>query len=468
MTKVRVGYLLAAAGVILIATSCGDYYRPIALPIQPTPPTPSALHYVLSLSLNGICPPALGEACGRGASSRIDVSGDTTLGSAQVGLNPVHAAVLPNGTNVYVANEMEDTVSYYSPSNVAPVSGISLPANSRPVFLNATDNTSVYVAAAGSNAVYNISTASEAIVRTIGVGTMPVALAELPNAQKVYVANRGSGANPTNGSVQVINALDGSVSAIGNSSWNSPVWAIARSDSARVYALDQGTGMVSAIDTSSDAVVGTAAVQPGANYLFYQSSRNHLYVTNPLAQTLTVLNAADDSLPVLASVSFAAGSGICPSGCVPLSVTVLPDGSRAYVVSYQIAPACSQAGDTPPCVTTQVTVLSAANYSVTKTIPVDLASGTSTKPDTPELAVCDAARFRVFTASSADSSRVYVSYCDAGATAVIRTTPDTSPGSENPGDYLVNNLPAPLSANPAPAPGLQPPPQNPVFVVPGP
>ncbi len=468
MTKVRVGYLLAMAAIILVATSCGDYFRPIAIPIQPTPPTPSALHYVLSLSLNGICPPAMGEACGRGASNRIDVSGDTTLGSAQVGLNPVHAVILPNGTNVYVANEMEDTVSYYSSSNVAPVSSISLPADSRPVFLSATDNTSVYVAGSGSNAVYNISTSTEAVVRTIGVGPMPVALAELPNAQKIYVANRGSGASPVNGSVQVINAVDGSVNVIGNSSWNSPVWAVARSDSARVYALDQGTGMVSAIDTSSDSVVGTAVVQPGADFLFYERARNHLYVTNPLAQSLTVLNAADDSLPVLATISFAAGGGICASGCMPTSVTVLPDGSRAYVVSYQIAAACSQAADTSPCITAQVAVLSASNYSITKVIPVDLASGASMKPDTPQMPVCDAARFRVFTASSADSSRVYVSYCDAGATAVIRTTPDTSPGSENPGDYLVNNLPAPLSANPAPAPGAQPPPQNPVFLVAGP
>src|ERR1022692_409995 len=156
MTVVRAGRLLAVLGVILAGSGCGDTYRPIAIPIQPVPPTPAALHYVVSLSMNGVCPPQAGENCGRGASTRIDVSGDSSVGTAQVGLNPVHAVVTPNGSSVYVANQMEDTVSFYSPSNVAPVSSVSLPGGSAPVFVAATDNTSVYVANSGTNTVSDI------------------------------------------------------------------------------------------------------------------------------------------------------------------------------------------------------------------------------------------------------------------------------------------------------------------------
>jgi YVTN family beta-propeller protein len=481
MTVVRAGRLLAALGVILAGSGCGDTYRPIAIPIQPIPPTPAALHYVVSLSVNGVCPPQAGENCGRGASTRIDVSGDSRVGTAQVGLNPVHAVVIPNGSSVYVANQMEDTVSFYSPSNVAPVSSVSLPAGSAPVFVTATDNTSVYVANSGNNTVSDISTSSEVIVRTINVGKTPVALAELPNAQKVYVANRGSGAAPVNGSVQAINNLDGSVSPIASSSWNSPVWAVARGDNARVYALDQGTGLVSAIDTSVDAVVGTATVQPGANFILYDRNLSRLYVTNPLARSLTVLSAASDALPVLGTISFAfsaASNAACPnpSGCLPLSVAALPDGSRVYVASYQVSPACSEPADANPlgCITAQVTVLQASDLAVTKSIAIALPDNVpnppAAKPDTPVIATCNSARFRLSTAASVDSTRVYVSYCDAGATAVIRTTPDTSPGSQNGGDYLVNNLSAPAglcTANTCAA-GSQPPPQTPVFVLQGP
>jgi DNA-binding beta-propeller fold protein YncE len=293
-------------------------------------------------------------------------------------------------------------------------------------------------------------------------------LAELPNAQKIYVANRGSGVAPVNGSVQSINAVDGSVMPIANSTWNSPVWVVARHDNARAYALDQGTGLVSVIDTSADAVVGTASVQPGANFILYDSGLSRLYVTNPVAKTLTVFNASSDTLPVIGTVSFAASSLACPNGCTPLSVAALPDGSRVYVASYQTSGACTQSTDTAPCVTAEVTVIHAPNLSVTKSIPVTLATAAGTKTDTPELAVCDAARFRISMAAAADSTRAYMSYCDAGSTAVIRTTPNTSPGSENAEDYLVNNLPAPSGASPAPGIGDQPPPQNPVFVLAGP
>jgi YVTN family beta-propeller protein len=468
MDVARLRRLLALLSVVVMGSSCGDTYRPIAIPEQPVPPAPSALHYVISLSINGVCPPGLNQSCGPGASSRIDVSGDTNAGAAQVGLNPVHAALLPNGSIVFVANQMEDNVSFYSPGNVAPVAGVSLPAGSAPVFLTAADNISVYVANSGNSTVSDISTASGAVVRTISVGPTPVALAELPNAQKIYVANLGTGISPVNGLVQAINAVDGSVNPITNSTWNSPVWVVARNDNARVYALDQGTGVVSAIDTSADAVVGTAIVQPGANFLLYDSNLSRLYITNPVAKSLTVLNASSDALNVIGSVSFAASSVACPNGCTPLSVAALPDGSRVYVASYQTAALCTQPTDAPPCVSSQVTVINAPNVSVTKTIPVTLATSSGTKPDTPELATCDAARFRISAAAAADSTRVYMSYCDAGATAVIRTTPDTSPGSQSGEDYLVNSLIAPVSASQPLAPGLQPPPQNPVFVIAGP
>ncbi len=480
---VRTGRLLAVLGMILAGSGCGDTYRPIAIPIQPTPPTPAASHYVIALSTNGTCPPQTGENCGRGASTKIDVSGDTSVGAAQVGLNPVHAIITPNGSSIFVANQMDDTVSFYGPTTVTPVSSVSLPAGAAPVFLSATDNNSVYVANSGTNTVSEISTTSEVIVRTMNVGPTPVALAELPNAQKVYVANRGTGTNPVNGSVQAINTVDGSVIPIANSSWNSPVWTVARTDNARVYALDQGTGVVSVIDTSVDAVVGTASVQPGANFIFYDSNLSRLYVTNPVAQSLTVFNASSDTLPALGTISFAASSAACanPNGCIPLSVAALPDGSRVYVASYQISSTCSEPADTNPlgCITSQVTVIQASNLAVTKsialTLPDNVPNPPTTKPDTPVIATCSAARFRLSAAASVDSTRAYVAYCDAGATAVIRTTPDTSPGSQNGGDYLVNNLSAPagvcsVNANNVNTctSGSQPPSQNPVFVLQGP
>lgn len=464
MTLVRVGRVLALFAVIVAETGCGEYYRPVAIPITPNPPTPSSLHYVLTLSSNGVCPPLLSQPCGPGTNARIDVSGDSNVGVAQVGLGPVHAVLLPGGTQVYVANNEEDTVSFYSPSAIAPVSTVSLPLGSRPVFLATTESATVYVANSGSNTVAAIGTTSAVVTNLIPVGANPMALVETPDTKKVYAANQGSG------TVTSINTLDKSVGST-ITTGASPVWLAARSDSQRVYVLNSGDGTVSVIDTSTDAVVGSKAMGAGGNFMLYDAGRSRLYVTNPVAASLTALDTSSDALNILGTVSFAAGSAACPSGCTPLTVAALPDGSRIYVASESIAPACSEAADANAagCISSQVTVLREADFSVVKAIPITLpdtaTSPATTKPDTPVIARCGDARFRLFAVAAADSSRVYVAYCDAGSTAIIRTTPNTSPGSENSGDYLVNDLNAPASALSPPAPGMQPPPQNPVFVL---
>lgn len=476
MSTWRVARVAAILTLTFICLSCGDTFRPVAVPITPPQPDPSSLHYALVVTVNG--------ADNQGASSRIDVSGDTNVGIAKLGLTPVHAALLPNGARVYLANNLEDTVSAYNPSgatgtNAIPVTTVSLAPPSPnctacPVFVHTTQNDTVYVANFASNTVSAISTANNVVTNTIPVGLNPVALAETPNGNKLYAVSRG------NSSVTSINTIDKTVAkAITDASIASPVWAVARADSNRVYVLSAGSGKVSAIDTFADAVIASVSVGVGGNFMLYDKTLNRLYVTNPSAASLSVIDASSDALTVLKTISFAASAAPdapCPSGCTPASVAALPDGSRVYVASYQVnALTCSQPlTDTPPCITSQVTVIKASDNTFIKSIAITLpdtaptAPAHSIKPDTAKLAVCDAATFRLVAVAAADSSRVYVSYCDAGSTAIVRTTPDTSPGSENPGDFLVLDLPAPVSSSPPPAPGMQPPPQNPVFVLAGP
>jgi DNA-binding beta-propeller fold protein YncE len=259
-----------------------------------------------------------------------------------------------------------------------------------------------------------------------------------------------------------------------------------RSDSKRAYALSSGNGTVTVIDTTTDtllcgnALVACPSVGAGANFMVYDKTLNRLYVTNPTAHTLSVLNAAVDPPAFLATIDLTAGvNPPCPVACSPVSVAPLPDGSRAYVVSYRIAATCSDPNDVPPCVVPLLTVINTSDNSVSKSIPVDViitipGQPTVDKPDTPELGQCDTARFRLFAAASADSTRVYVSYCDAGTTAIIRTIPNTDKDDPQPADSIVLDMPSPVSAYPPPppppppAPAPQPPPQNPVFVVAGP
>src|SRR5579863_684714 len=236
MTGVRAAAIFI---LTLICTSCGETYRPVATPIIQNPPNPGFAHLVLVVSGNGSGNP--------GASTTIDVSGDTALSQATVGLMPVHAALVNGGNQVYVANSGDDTVSTFGSSSAAPVTTISLPAGSTPSFLATTETGTIYVANSGNNTVSAINTANNVVmppVYGIPVGVDPVGLAETPNQQKLYSANRGSGSG--GGSVTSINTLDRSVNPpISNATWISPVSIAARSDSNRVYVLDQGSGTVS-------------------------------------------------------------------------------------------------------------------------------------------------------------------------------------------------------------------------------
>jgi YVTN family beta-propeller protein len=402
----------------LIGVSCGDQYRPVAIPIIPPAPDPQSVHFVLVLSDNGANDP--------GASSRLDVSGDTNIAVAQLGLGPSHATLTPSGSRVYVVNTREDSVSSYSPGTVTataiPVATTSLPAGSSPVFVHTTESGTVYVANFGSNTVAAISTSTNVVLDPlIPVGAQPVALAETPDHKKLYAVNQGSG------TVSAISLVDRTVSQT-IATGTTPVWAVARSDSARIYVLNSGSGTVSAIDTATDTLLSSVPVGAGANYMVYDGKLNRLYVTNPVANTVTAVNVSADPPAVRFVVPLA------PS---PVTVAVLPDGSRIYVASLSLNGGAA---------TSQVTVVNPSDGSVRSVIPLNSVP-----------AACGVARFELFVAASADSTKVYVGNCDAGNTSIIRTSDDQK----------VLDMPAPLSAV-TPPNGGNPLPQNPVFVLAGP
>ena len=312
-----------------------------------------------------------------------------------------------------------------------------------PDFLATTQNSAVFVANAGNNTVSAINLTTNIVTNTINVGTDPVAMAEIPSNTRLYVANAGSGG--TGGSLTSINTLDYSVNPpIAGLTWTSPVWVVARSDSQRLFVLDKGAGTVVEINTSgvTDSVVASVPVGVGADYMIYDKTLSRLYVTNPITNTVYVLDASD---AVTGTVSQLATIPVAGAA----SVAALPDGSRFYVAGAVV---------NGSKVNSSVTVVDAGSFTIEKTIPVTSVTQTcAAYMNTP---------YELSTAASADSTRVYVGNCDAGSTAIIATVANSSPDGGAPADSLVLSLPAPYSAQ-SPPNGGTPPPQNPVLVISG-
>ena len=481
----RVGWLMAIAVAAWLEISCGQVYRPVVIPTETTRPNPANFHAVFGISSNVPFNP--------GSALQIDVSGDSDIGAANMGVNPTHATILANNSRVFVTSAGSlstgdaDTIMAFTPaSSGQTATGLgsptifSLPSGSLPVFVNTAQTNAVYVANYGTNSVSVLSAVTNTVTLTGAVGLHPVALAETPNALNLYVVNQGDG------TVTDLSPTDASTLAtipVGST----PVWAIARPDSRRVYVLTQGGGQLVPIDTSTNTVLPSQtnlSVGAGANFMLYDPHLGRIYVTNPSTGTVYVFSAtggvdsggtANDTPTLLATISMTAGTNpLCPNGCSPVSVAALPDGSRFYVASYQAAAACPDAnvGAGVPCIIPMLTVFDAPSFTVKPISSSVLAPSLSllTPPQfaasqyalppvtsciTPATYAPGTTRFRMFTTAAADSSHVYVSICDAGSIADINTTTSTlSTGGNNTPDVLVTNLTSPPAACQSPCPAV--------------
>jgi hypothetical protein len=447
----------------VICTGCGDTFRPIIIPNPPTFPDPRAAHTVVSINDNGTVVP--------GSAMVLDVSGDTDMGVASVGLAPVHA-VQQSASEVLVVNHsvtgaVADSITKLNFSSVVigSTNVISLPPNSAPNFVATTESSQAYVLLPGyvPPSVGVVSTNSNSLVHTIPLSSnaQPVALAETPNSQKLYVASQGDN------TISAFNTKDRSMRPLdlnGFSPFSAPLWVIARSDSQRVYVLNgnSGNAFLSTIDTTAtigDTVVGildSSSIPPLAAYMLYDGHLNRLYI--PGGNQLTMLDVSQSTpqvltgvpiaIPTVAPSSRGAGdpcSGTATATLNTVAVAALPDGSRAYVGSYY--------EDAKDSICPQVTVIDVASNTVKSSIAVPgfPAYDALCSPTIPSPRV----RFRLTMAAGGDSSRAYLASCDGGNVNVIDTSSDT---------YILN-LPAPIGSRSGGQFNL---PQNPVFLIAGP
>src|SRR5689334_10120575 len=177
----RVGGLAAVALAMMLWMSCGDIYRPVVIPIAITPPNSANFHAVFAISANAQANP--------GAALQIDVSGDTNIGEANMGINPTHAAIVPNNARVYVAS-----------AGTACVENPSL-CNSAGVFTGGADIVTAFSPALGTSTATGLGLPTTFTFPNIGPigssGTPSWFCSYLPDflttteSSQMYVANYG-------------------------------------------------------------------------------------------------------------------------------------------------------------------------------------------------------------------------------------------------------------------------------------
>lgn len=404
------------------------------------------------------------------------------------GTFPISQVVSP--TSIEYQNPTTGLASLTAPTGFIGTASLPITCSYLPDYVTTTQNTAVFVAnygvengtncsLASTDSVAMLSPTTNAItnIQYLPGGSHPIAMAETPDGLNLYVLNQG------NNTVSNLSPIDLSTLATISPLPGSPLWVVSRSDSHRVYVLTQN-GTIVPIDPASNTILPSAtnlSVEAGANFILYDPTLNRLYVTNPgtsnpayaalyiFATTGgTDLSGNPNDTPKLLNViSMAPGSALCPgsSGCSPVSVAALPDGTRFYVASYENETACSDpnVGTSVPCMIPMLTVFDALSMTAKTSASTLLSPSTSlslltsplfsaTQYGVPPVASCvppatytpGATRFRMFTTAAADSSHVYVSICDAGTVADVATNTTTIATGTNTPDTLITDLLAPF------------------------
>lgn len=438
--------LIAAASAFMVG--CGNTYRPVVTAINPVGPANQPTKYAIAISSTGPNTPGL--------VTFVDFSGDTVLITANIGVDPYYlvldsqggsASTAPVATTGYTLNR-DSTVNSFDISTRLLSSNVrqtTLLAGANPVSIFP-QGTFLYIAEPGRNVISDFEKSPPVLVQEFPVAN-PTYVVGISQAPRVYALGQDNAGNGQVTPLETASNTPDASFAVGKN----PVYGVMTADAKRVFVMNKGDGTVSVINTQTNQLdvlpAGRAnpiAVGTAPLWADFAPTRNELVVANagngtspgtvsiisiPLcsATSLPTNPNCDPNNPVDAN-DFGKVLATVPVGINPVMVTVLQDGTRAYVAN---------AGDpTLPCgaaavpgVSTicSISVINLTTNTVTATITGlpdigNQASGTCTTASVPTL--CGHPGYIAAT-NGTPTGKVYVTSPDSTNMTIIRTDTDS-------------------------------------------
>jgi len=452
-TTARIGGLAAVSAALLLA-GCGNTYRPVISSINPVGPAGQPTKYAAAVSSPSPTAPGL--------LTMVDFSGDTILSTPQILTNPNYFSVTGGGTEGFVINAAGSFNDFQlgNPSSLltANIVQTSLPANSNPVSITAVNlglaGYTVFIPSQGNSTVAALTINGPSLEQQIAVGANPVYVAGIDGALRIYAISQGNGTGTcaANGQVASLEAATPiSISAtlcVGAT----PVYGVMTGDGRRAFILNNGSGTLSVINVVNNAFDSTTPLITLPNISYKNAGGTTVSVApKPVWADLTtvtnemvVLNQGDGtgpgslsivSIPLCSSSTQianpncnaanpadAAGFGSIvanvPVGINPTMVSMLHDGTQAYVVNQKDSTGQCNAGEG------SVTVVNLVTTQVQATIcGISTAAGTSSANASPFLVYGHPNTVAVTTGSP--TGKVYVTSPDSVYMTVIYTDTDS-------------------------------------------
>jgi hypothetical protein len=442
----------AGMGAAFLLSGCGNQYRPVVSAINPVGPAGQATKYAVAISS-----PTPTTA---GLVTFVDFSGDTVITTPQIQTNPSYFVLNTSGTEGYTINAA-GSFDFFGTSNpgsiiTSDIGQTTLPVNSNPVTLTAITPASttgtVFVPEVATSSVAALNSSTAALYDSVDVGPNPIYVVGYDGAARVYALSQGATPGTSTGTAAAIEtAGSGSLSVSTTIPVGvNPTYGVMTTDDRRAFILNTGSGTVSVINVVSNAldtttptvtippisIGGGLTVPPNPVWAGLASTVNELVVLNQgdgiHPGTLTTISIPLCSLtsPVTnpncnaANPSDAAGFGTIvstvPVGVNPVMVSVLADGSTAYVANEGILPNTNSAY--PNGIAGSLTAVNLSSGTVAATFPA-IASPTSVTAATASDVYGHPNSISVTTGSP--TGKVYVTSSDSHYMTIIYTDTNT-------------------------------------------
>jgi hypothetical protein len=442
--------LLAQAAVALTVSAliagCGNNYRPVVTPVNPSGPAAQVTSYVVVVSSTG--PSTAGVA------TIIDYSGDTIMADATIGVNPYAFTIDELASEGYTINS-DGTLTNFPITTTLQAKNVlvsTLPSTAVPVNMMA-PSSGLWAADLDGNVADVFSGSPQVFKLAIPLAnTLPVSVFGPPTltGQREYVLSQNvADAAPMTCNSSPRTAPLGSANPIEVASntadppiavGHCPVYAVMSSDLRRFFVLNRGDDTVTVINAqnntldnqcpaptgcvnqngqtyfthpvlplSTSAVTSTGVTPPngtagmtataGPVYAEYNSATQQLVIANYDGGTISVIDVSldeygNDSSTFGTTYTIPVGNTATPN---PASVTVVADGSKAYTANQNDTASGSSNGT--------VTVVNLSTHQVEKTLTV------TGHPRT------------VASTQNSEYSKIYVASPDSPDVTVIESTP---------------------------------------------
>jgi DNA-binding beta-propeller fold protein YncE len=369
--------LLQAGAVIMVAAfvaGCGNNYRPVVTPINPSGPPAQPTSYMVVVSAPS--PTAAGIA------TIVDYSGDTVMATAPIGPGPRTFVLDQLGATGYTLNSDGTLANFPISTSLQAklVTYSTLATNAQPLNFMA-PSAGLWATDLTGNMIDIFQLTPASFKLAIPVPPTPITVVGSPTlaGQREYVVSQNF-TDPTGLACNLSPAAQtaGVVTPIEIQSYTTdpaitvgkcPVYAVPSTDTRRIYVLNRGSDTVSVINgqtnalnactpfidgqsgrtvtchptlpLSTAAVTATGITPPNGTsgmtataepvYAEYNAATSQLVVANYAGGTISVI---DVSLDQYGNDSATFGTTYTiPVGHNPASVTVLYDGSRAYTAN---------------------------------------------------------------------------------------------------------------------------------------